>query len=68
MELADYILSIFLFLICIHCIYLYYFLSIVLHDTVLSNPMSDMNIENTINTTINNTLYIIISNITFNKY
>ena len=64
MELADYILSIFLFLICIHCIYLYYFLSIVLNDNLLSNPMSDMNIENT----TNNTLYIIISNITFNKY
>jgi hypothetical protein len=64
MELADYILSMFLFLICIHCIYLYYFLSIVLNDNLLSNSMSDMNIENT----TNNTLLIIISNITFNKY
>jgi len=64
MELADYILSIFLFLICIHCIYLYYFLSIVLNDALLSNPMNSIYTENT----TNNTLYIIISNITFNKY
>ena len=63
MELADYILSMFLFLICIHCIYLYYFLSIILYTNTINNQETIMYPD----AFVNNITSIIISNSTSNN-